>query len=204
MFTGPMTVKEAKALSSNEREQFIQTIEQATHDTEVQYWGCSQAVIGQLQKYLRLGNSEVFKAASGFAGGIGRSREACGALIGGVMAISLVYGRETLEPGKTALEQPDFVEAIVRANRFCERFRAHFGCMRCTDVQAAVSGPDSKSYDRFNTIEAFEAHAKCGRVTGPAARLAAEVILEPTEMFAEEVSAFLNDLRQVREEQKKN
>ena len=119
------------------------------------------------------------------------------------MAIGLAYGREKLEPGKTALEQPEFVEAMVRSNHLCEKFKAHFGCMRCSDVQAAVSGPDSKSYERYNTVEAFEAHDQCGKVTGPAARLAAQVILQPTEAFAEEMTAFLDDLKQVREEQKR-
>jgi C_GCAxxG_C_C family probable redox protein len=199
----PMSLKQAKALSSEEREQLIRAIEQDAHDNEIQYWGCSQHVLNQLQKYFQLGNSEVFKAASGFAGGIGRSREACGALIGGVMAIGLAYGREKLETGKTALEQPEFVEAMVRSNYLCEKFKAHFGCVRCSDVQAAVSGPDYKSYERYNTVEAFEAHDQCGKVTGPAARLAAQVILQPTEAFAEEMTAFLDDLKQVREEQKR-
>ena len=86
----PVSVPEAKNLSNGEKEELLRIIEQEAQDNEVEYWGCSQAVLKALQQHFDLGNDEVFKAASPFAGGIGRLREACGALTGGVMAIGLV------------------------------------------------------------------------------------------------------------------
>ena len=189
-------------MSANEKETLIKTIEQEAHDNEVMYWGCSQVVIDALQRHLNLGGSETFMAASAFAGGVGRTREACGALLGGVMAIGLAYGRRKLETGKVATEHPEFVEALLRANKFCERFKEKFGSLRCSDVRVSVRGQNYKEYTRYNTIESFEDHAKCGDVTGPAARLAAEIILQPKDLFSEEVNAFLKDLHQVRELQK--
>ena len=199
-----ISVQKAKEMSGEGKEQLIKRIEQDAHDNEVVYWGCSRAVVDALQRHFNLGNGEVFKAASPLAGGIGGIREACGALIGGGMAIGLAYAPAKFEKGKVGSEQTEFVEAMVRTGKFCERFKEKFGSIRCSDIRAAVRGADYKEYEHMNTIEAFEDHDKCGDVTGPAAQLAAEIILQPTELFADEINARLEDLSQVRKQQKKS
>lgn len=200
MSKSPVSVQKAWEMSTEEKEQLLRKIEQDAYDNEVLYWGCSQAVLGALQRHLNLGNNEVFRAASAFAGGVGMMREACGALLGGVMAISSAYGRANFEAGKVGKEQPAFLEAAARANKFGERFKEKFGSLRCADIKAAVRGTE---YDVVNTIESFEAHKKCGDVTGPAARLAAEIILQPTELFADGIKARLEEIAQVRKLQKR-
>lgn len=87
----------------------------------------------------------------------------------------------------------------MRASKLCDRFKEKFGSLRCVDVMVSVG---RKEFPRFNTIEAFEEHAKCEHVTGPAARLAAEIILQPTELFADEINELLDDMRQIRKQQK--
>ena len=111
-------------------------------------------------------------------------------------------GGAKFEAGKVATENPEFIEALLRANKFCQRFREKFGSLRCSDVKVSVRGENYKEYTRYNTIESFEDHAKCGDVTGPAARLAAEIILQPKDLFLGEINAFLKDLYQVRQLQK--
>ncbi len=189
-------------MGQEEKEQLLNKIEKHAHDREVTYWGCSQAVLDALQRNLGLGNNAAFKAASPFAGGVARMREVCGALVGGVMAIGLAYGRSKFTSGKVALEEPDCVEALVRASKLGERFKQKFGCVRCSDVQLVMHGPNFKTHVHY-TVEAFTEHARCGDVTGPAARLAAEIILEPTELFAKDINHFLEELGNVREQQKK-
>ncbi len=202
MSKGCILVQQAKEMSGEEKEQLIKKIEQDAHDNEVMYWGCGRAVIDALQRHLNLGDSEVFKAASPLAGGVGRMGEACGALIAGVMAIGLAYAPAKFAAGKVCREDPEYTEATVRAHSFCEGFKEKFGCLRCSDVKAAVRGVHYKEYTRRDTIEAFEDHAKCGDVTGLAARLAAEIILQPTELFRAEIDAALEDLSQVRKQRK--
>ena len=119
------------------------------------------------------------------------------------MAIGLAYGRGKYETGKVAMEQPDFNEALVRANKFGERFKEKFGSLRCGDIKLSIRGVDHDEHSRITTIEGFEDHKKCGDVTGPAARLAAEIILQPTELFADEINSFSEDLREVRKQQQK-
>ena len=202
MSKGHILVQQAKEMSEGGKEQLLKKIEQDAHDNEVMYWGCGRAVIDALLRHLNLGTSEVFKAASPLAGGVGRMGEACGALAAGVMAIGLAYAPVKFDAAKVCREDPEYTEAAVRAHKFCEKFKEKFGCLRCSDVKAAVRGVHYKEYTRRNTIEAFEDHAKCGDVTGPAARLAAEIILQPTELFTAEINAELEDLRQVRKQQK--
>ncbi|MFC1982874.1 C-GCAxxG-C-C family protein [Chloroflexota bacterium] len=191
-------LQKAREMSKEEREQLIKTIEESARDNEIKYYGCSQAVLGALQQYLDIGCDETFKAATAFAGGVGRMREACGALCGGVMAISVAYGRARFEDGKVGREQPDYQEAQARANKLGNQFQETFGSCRCDDIRVSIRGADYKDYTGINTLEAYEDHKKCGDVTGPAARLAAEILLEPTELFAAEIKAALEGMAQIR------
>jgi hypothetical protein len=54
-------------------------------------------VLSALQRNLNIGNGKTFKAATSFAGGVAGKHEVCRALLGGVMAIRLVYGRAKWE-----------------------------------------------------------------------------------------------------------
>lgn len=193
-----ISVQKAREMSREEKEKLIRIIEQEARDNEVVYWGCCRSVLKALQRHLNLGDAEVAKAASPFPAGVAGMGEICGALIGAVMAIGLAYAKGEFEAGKVNLEQPEDMEAIVRASKFGERFKEKFGCVRCSDVWPAVRGAHYKEYPDFGSIEAFEDHAWCGDVTGPAARLAAEIILQPTELFADGINAFLEQIRQVR------
>jgi C_GCAxxG_C_C family probable redox protein len=46
-----------------------------------------------IEELFDLKSDDALKAATAFGGGIGRMGSACGALIGGAMALSLLYGR---------------------------------------------------------------------------------------------------------------
>ena len=121
-----------------------------------------------------------FKAATGLSGGLGRTGEsACGALTAGVMVIGLVYGRSKLE--KTA-ESAAYGETMRRAGLLCDRFAAEFGSTKCHDIQLKIYGKawnmrDPNIYQDLR--DTFAKENKCAIVTGRAAELTAEVIMEP-------------------------
>ena len=71
-----------------------------------EYSGCSQAVLLALQEGLGVGDLESFKAATVLSGGVARRGETCGALLGALMALGLVRGRESIE------DTPSYVEAM--------------------------------------------------------------------------------------------
>lgn len=198
-----ISVEQAKKLSQKEKEQLLSRIEKMASYNERTYWGCPQAVLSSLLYYFDIGDGSAFKAATCFTGGVTHKREVCGALSGGVMAIGLAYGRGKYAKGLTAHEQPEYVEAKLRVNKFCEKFEKMFGSLRCESVFITVRGKSYKAYPKYNTLEAFLDHDNCGRVTGPAARLAAEVMLEPVELYQEGIDEELGNLKQVREEQRR-
>lgn len=194
-----MQLDEIREINEEGKERLLATIEQEAGDNEIKYWGCSQAVLDTLQRHLKLGDGDTFKAATAFAGGIASNREACGALTGCVMAIGLAYGRSEYEPGKIGPEQPELVECSARARKFCDRFREKLGGLRCSEVRAAL-GFDPKVKEVKPTLKTFKEHEKCGYVTATAARLAAEIILEPSELYAAQVKMAVDMMTQLRKQ----
>lgn len=194
------SIEQARKMSNAERKTLLDKIEQNASDYEVTYFGCSQAVLNALETYLDIGDGSALKSASAFAGGVAAMRETCGALLGAVMAIGLAYGRAKIVDDKIGPENVAFLEARVRSAKLCEEYKKKFGSFCCKDVMKAVG---RKDFPRFDTLEAFEDHAKCATVTGFTARAAAEVILEPSEAYADRIHELLADFAKIREEQKK-
>ena len=56
-------------------------------NTQREYHSCSQCTLLTVQEMFGLPGDDALKAATGFAGGIGRTGSVCGAVLGGVMAL---------------------------------------------------------------------------------------------------------------------
>lgn len=172
-------LEKIKAMNAEEQERLIGEIEETTERNAEKYRGCSQWALYGLLQHLNLWNIDVFRAASGFAGGVGGSGELCGALSGGLIAIGLVYGRDTLEPIETS---EAFADSMERCAQLCDRFKEEFGGLNCRDVQKLLFG---RSWDMRNAEEkddflSREDVNKCSNVViKKVARLAAEIIFQP-------------------------
>ena len=160
-------------------ENLIRRIGDLAHYYELVYHGCSQAALKALQDSLGIGDNLTFKAASGLAGGVARMGEICGALTGGIMAISLAYGRDKLEEAVTS---KDYLKAIELSIRLFEKFKEEFGSVRCFDIQKKLFGRSfdlKKEEDRQEFIKAGGYGPEgCPKVVKKAAMLAAEIILK--------------------------
>ena len=173
------TLKKIRQMSPEEQKQLIMEIEETACSNAKAYHGCSQWTLYALQEHLNLGNRAVFRASSALAGGVAESGEVCGALIGGLMAVGLAYGRSKLESVETSSE---FSEAMERSARVCDGFKNEFGSLRCRDVQKAIFGKswDLRNPEEKNEFLSREDIDKCGdMLIKKVARLVAEVILEP-------------------------
>lgn len=178
-------LEQIRGMSAEEQEQTICKIEESAYEYEKLYGGCARATLRALQEYLGIGDGEAFRAATPFAAGTGRSGELCGALIGGIMAIGLVYAAEEFEDGEAesrplALKSPPYQRAMEHTIKLCDRFREEFGSFRCLDIMKTVFGKAWNLRDDEARAEFLQPriHDRCGEVTGKSARLAAEVILE--------------------------
>jgi len=155
----------------------VAKIGEAAYAYEKIYHGCSQCVLAPLQDCLRLGNRDSFKAATALAGGVARMGTTCGSLVGGIMAISLAFGREALEDAATS---QGYTRAMDLGVELCLRFEKEFGSTQCREIQRSLFG---RSFDLRNPRERKEfqsagSYEKCPQVARRAAELAAEVILD--------------------------
>ena len=64
--------------------------------------------------------------ASGFCGGMSRTAGLCGALVGGIMALGILFGR------KSADDSPKKVYAL--SERLVRDFEEHLGSRNCSDI----------------------------------------------------------------------
>lgn len=163
----------------------VKEIRRRAHEND-RYSGCSQSVLLALQEGLGIGTLESFKAATVLSGGVARRGETCGALIGGLMALGLVCGRDRMEDTERYLRAVELADGICR--EFQLRLEREFGLEEplrstlCNEIQSRIYG---RSFDLRNKEEreAFLAaggHSDLGclKVCGIAAEVTAEAILK--------------------------
>jgi C_GCAxxG_C_C family probable redox protein len=173
-----------KTMSTN-KEKMIQIIRKNAHEYD-KFSGCSQSVLLSIQEELGLRDLEASKAATVFGGGVARSGETCGALIGALMAIGLVIGRERMEETgvyRKAMEpareiQRRFKEELKRQLQFKEDLKTTL----CKEIQENIYGRsfdmnDEKDYQAFLSAGGH-GDLGCPRVCAIAAQVAAEKIFE--------------------------
>jgi C_GCAxxG_C_C family probable redox protein len=173
-----------------ERDRILQEAESRGYRYEQEYRDCAQCTLLTIQEIFDLAGEEALKAATGLAGGIGRSSSVCGAFTGGVMALGLLYGRD-----RQTMKHPD---PEVRLNRFREiedrldrlikllagKFTEKYGSTICKEIETKLFG---RSFDKWNPEERKEKDRlgghqdKCPGVVGNATRWIAELIIEERE-----------------------
>jgi C_GCAxxG_C_C family probable redox protein len=144
---------------------------------EARVGSCPQCVLAALKETLGVGDDSMFQASQGLTGGTSLSAQGtCGALAGGMMAISALVGRTY--PEFSAGQRKRLVFKYTR--KLFEKFIKEYGSPLCCDVQKKIFGRSYMLLDR-QEYEAFEkagAHVdKCTSVSGNTARWTAEIIL---------------------------
>jgi C_GCAxxG_C_C family probable redox protein len=151
---------------------------QAKIDEKVQaYLGvsgnCAQTSFITLQEVFDLGGEDIVKALTAFPG-IALRGETCGAVVGSLMAMGLVYGRDR----KQLNDYKRYLASLPSARKFCRAFEEAYGSTMCGDVVEKQFG---KRYNLADQTEAMEwasqdATGKCGEVISTAVQIASELI----------------------------
>lgn len=134
---------------------------------------CAQASYVVLEEQFGLGESAILKALTPLPG-IGERGETCGAVIGSLLALGLVIGRDRLD------DWNGYRASLIPARRFCERFEDEFGSTMCADILEKQFG---RRFDLGNEMDLAEFQAsgateKCSAVVRKAVRITADLILE--------------------------
>lgn len=129
-----------------------------------------------MQEKINVGSKDVFKSGSALAGGVARQGETCGALIGAIMAIGSLMGRERLD------DNEQYQKGMEPADRMYNLFKKRVGETLCREIQKARYGrsfclwiPEERQ--AFHNMGGHDRKG-CPEVCGIAARAAAEIILD--------------------------
>jgi C_GCAxxG_C_C family probable redox protein len=147
---------------------------------EMESGGCSQCALTGIFEALDIENADVFKAAAGLADGVGLTGDGhCGALSGGVMAISYLYGRKKEDFG----DMMKLLDSCILSKKLHDQFLEKYGTCRCADIQTKFFGRFFNLYDPSEMKAAAKAGMldKCSTVVGEVARMATRIILEKRE-----------------------
>lgn len=148
---------------------------------EKRFRGCAQGAVAAIQDALDVKDACVYKCASGLSAGGGQCTDgSCGAYVGGVMMMSLLFGRAR-EDEPTEKGTEDKHASTRLAAELHDRFIAKYGSVRCQDIHEKIFGRrfELRSSDGKDAFEAAGAHTdddKCGAVVGTASRWTVELI----------------------------
>jgi C_GCAxxG_C_C family probable redox protein len=137
---------------------------------------CAKGSTLALLEEFGLGNMEMIRALAPFPG-FGMTGGICGAVTGGLIALSLYFSNENIA---------DFqdLRANLAARKFTRRFEESLGSLFCPKVQEFIlgkyydpmAGPENN--ENFNKAKARQ---KCPLAPGLGARIATEIIIESME-----------------------
>jgi C_GCAxxG_C_C family probable redox protein len=157
------------------KDQLKEEAGQKAHDYELQFHGCSQAVLLTFQELLGLGDGIAFKAASMLCAGLGTGKT-CGALTGGVMALGMKYGRPRIEDGVMGL-----VPGLGLAQRLVSAFEREFGTTACSEI-SKVDWTDFDAVSRALADPEFT--QRCAHVVGRTAEMVADIMVDEASAHA--------------------
>ena len=140
---------------------------------EVDYGCCPQCVLATVQETIGIIDDQTIKASHGLSGGGGLlGHGTCGALTGGLMALSAQKGRD-----RNKLEKGKFINNFKNGKKLVEKFVQEFGGITCEDLQKQFTG---RTYDMWdaNQYQQFDKDRgnKCAHATGTVTRWVIEMM----------------------------
>ena len=140
---------------------------------ELDYGCCPQCVLAAVQETIGVIDDSVIKASHGLSGGGALSgKGACGALTGGLVALSAKRGRD-----RDKLDKGRFINNFKKGDELVERFKAEFGGVTCEELQQHFTG---RTYDMWKSEE-YQAFSdargdKCALATATVTKWVVEML----------------------------
>ena len=140
------------------------------YEYEKNFHGCSQAVLLTLQELMDMGDDLSFLAASALCAGVGTGKT-CGALTGGVMALSLKKGRKRIEQGMEAL-----VPGMMLTQQLVKQFEGEFGTTVCQEI-TGIDWTDFAAVAKLlSDPEGAKQLERCAEIAGRTAEMVVDLI----------------------------
>ena len=164
------------------KEQMIQTAEELGFKYEKEYRGCAQCTILAVLTTLGIDNPYIFKAATGLASGGGKMCDGvCGGYAGGIMAMSLIFGRSL---DKVLDDNENKNTSFLMTTQLREEFIKSYGTVICGEIHQKLFGHRFNMYNELDKKKFDDegAHVdKCTSVVASASREAVRLLLDEAE-----------------------
>ncbi len=132
--------------SQAEKDALAEEAWQRALDYELEFGCCPQCVLSVVQELLGGVSDELVKASHGLSGGGAlEGKGACGALTGGLIALSTRTGRD-----RDKLHKGRGMKNFQVGRKLAEEFEKEFGGFTCEDLQQAFTG---RTYDMWKPEE---------------------------------------------------
>jgi len=162
------------------RQAFLDSVEKTAQDCERELHGCGRCALKSLMEHFELGNELekdlMLKAIMPLSGGIAQTRNTCAAVLGGLMAIGMVFFKGRLQDATT----DDFFAGMALGRKYYRSIEKELGHAKCFDIRQVGLGRcfDTADPEEYGKFVAAGGYDLCSSVAGKAARVAAEYILQ--------------------------
>ncbi len=160
-------------MSTDDKQALAQLAYDKAMQYELDYGCCPQCVLSAIQETVGVVDDSVIKASHGLSGGGALSGQgACGALTGGLVALSAKRGRD-----RDKLDKGRFINNFKKGQELVDRFRAEFGGVTCQELQHQFTG---RTYDMWQAEE-YQAFSdargeQCARATATVTKWVVEML----------------------------
>ena len=159
------------------KDKILDQVYKKAYRYEAELGSCPQCVLASIYETLNIGDAKIIKAVDSLAGGTSLSAEGtCGALIGGLVAISSLAGRDYNDFKEGKKKRLVFKYSKKLYDKFIEEYDSPL----CKGVHKKIFGRSFNLLDPddYKEFEKAGAHIdKCTDVSGKVARWTAEIII---------------------------
>jgi C_GCAxxG_C_C family probable redox protein len=125
---------------------------------------CAESVLTAVSDEAGVTSPLIPRIATGFCGGIARTRGICGAVTGGIMALGILYGRDNV--------QQSYDTVYEKVQQFLQAFEEEYMSINCFEL----TGCDLSKEEGRQAFAEKNMMEQCRQFTGRAASLVAELI----------------------------
>jgi len=184
-----------KDIKPEQKEELAQKAYDAGYRYQLEKRCCSQTSLAGLFEVLGISSPEIFKAATGLAGGGALFGDAgCGAYDGGLMLIGMLKGRSW---DNFTVEETNRFKCFEAGRALHQKFIDEYGTVICRDIETKVLGRPFflSDKDDYLKADALGNHSKVSPETvAKACKWTVEVIFE---------QGLLGELNELRRKQAK-
>ncbi len=137
---------------------------------------CAQSVFVAFAEDFGIRREDAFRLACGLGGGVGRTREVCGAVSAMALIAGMKYGSRSPDDKKAKDETYAIVQMMVK------KFRSKTGSVVCRDLLGIPGGAREDSVSEKRTRE-YYARRPCSEIVAIAAEIAEEMLGSSPENF---------------------